>query len=200
MGKAEKPQVSLAQKGKKGISTLEELNFTAVDVETANSDVSSICQVGIAVVRSSRITHVWTQLVDPRDFFDPYNTAVHGIDYDMVRGSPRFYEICERISEYLRETVVSHTFFDQRALSKAFTQCGKPLRWETWVDSAQVARRAWPEKYALRGYSLANIASDLGIRFRHHDAGEDARAAAQIVLKAYKETPSGINPLLNADT
>ncbi len=197
MGKAEKPQTSRAHRDKENASAHEELNFTAVDVETANSDVLSICQVGIAVVRSARITQVWTQLVDPRDFFDPYNTAVHGIDYDMVKGSPRFEEICEKISEYLGGMVVSHTFFDRRALSKAFAHCGKPLHWEIWIDSAQVARRAWPEKYALRGYSLGNIASDLGIRFRHHDAGEDARVAAEIVLKAYEETSLGINTLLN---
>ena len=34
---------------------------------------------------------------------------------------------------------------------------------------------------------MANIASDLGIDFSHHDAGEDARAAAEIVLRASKE-------------
>ena len=115
MGKAEKPQTSRAHRGRENASAHEELNFTAVDVETANSDVLSICQVGIAVVRV-RKDHagVWTQLVDPRDFFDPYNTAVHGIDYDMVKGSPRFEEICEKISEYLGEIVVSHTFFDRR--------------------------------------------------------------------------------------
>jgi DNA polymerase III subunit epsilon len=47
-----------------------------------------------------------------------------------------------------------------------------------------VARRAWPDKYAVRGYRLANVAADLGIKFQHHDAGEDARVAAEIVLRA----------------
>lgn len=196
MRKAEKPKTPHAQNKEKNISADEDLNFVAVDVETANSNVSSICQVGIAVVRSAKITEIWTQLIDPNDFFDPYNTAVHSIDHNMVRGCPRFEEICDKIAEYLVETVVSHTFFDRRAISKAFAECGRSLDYEIWIDSAQVARRAWPDKYALRGYNLGNVARDLGIRFRHHDAGEDARAAAEIVLRAYADTQLGIDRLM----
>ena len=188
------------QNKKKHLSTGKNLDFVAVDVETANSNVSSICQVGIAVVRSARITEVWTQLIDPHDFFDPYNIAVHGIDQNRVSGCPRFEEICDKIAGYLGEIVVSHTFFDRRAISKAFAECGKSLLYGTWIDSAQVARRAWPDKYSLRGYNLGNVACDLGIRFRHHDAGEDARVAAEIVLRAYTDTGFGINKLLDLGT
>ena len=197
MKKAEKPKTPHLQNKEKKISADEDLNFVAVDVETANSNVSSICQVGIAVVRSAKITDIWTQLIDPNDFFDPYNTAIHFIDHNRVRGFPRFEEICDKVAEYLGETVVSHTFFDRRAISKAFAECGRSLDYEIWIDSAQVVRRAWPDKYALRGYNLGNVARDLGIRFRHHDAGEDARVAAEIVLRAYRDTAFGISRLLD---
>ena len=148
------------------------------------------------MVRSAKITDVWTQLIDPDDFFDPYNTAIHSIDHNMVRGCPRFEEICDKIAGYLGEIVVSHTFFDRRAILKAFGECGKSLRYGIWIDSARVARHAWPDKYALRGYNLGNVAHDLGIRFCHHDAGEDARVAAEIVLRAYTDTTLGISRLL----
>lgn len=195
MKKAGKPKTPRGRKAKNYLPAGKNLDFVAVDVETANSNVSSICQVGIAVVRSAEIEDVWTQLIDPHDFFDPYNTAIHGIDPEMVIGHPGFEELCDEIGGYLGEIVVSHTFFDRRAMSKAFKECGKSLRYGIWIDSAQVARRSWPDKYALRGYNLANIARDLGIRFRHHDAGEDARAAAEIVLRAYADTAFGINGL-----
>jgi DNA polymerase-3 subunit epsilon len=188
MKKAGKPKTPRGQNGKNYLPVSKSLDFVAVDVETANSNVSSICQVGIAVVRSAEIKDVWTQFIDPHDFFDPYNIAIHGIDHKVVSGYPRFEELCDKISRHLGEIVVSHTFFDRRAISKAFEECGKSLRYGTWVDSAQVARRAWPDKYALRGYNLENIARDLGIHFRHHDAGEDARVAAEIVLRAYADT------------
>ena len=58
---------------------------------------------------------------------------------------------------------------------------GVPL---TWLDSARIVRRAWPERYSQKGYGLINVATDLGIEFYHHDALEDARAAAEIVLRA----------------
>ena len=191
MKKAGNPKTPRGQNGKNYLPASKNLDFVAVDVETANSNVSSICQVGIAVVRSAEIKEVWTQLVDPHDFFDPYNIAIHGIDQKMVTGCPRFEELYGKIARHLGEIVVSHTFFDRRAISKAFEECGKSLRYGTWIDSAQVARRAWPDKYALRGYNLENIARDLGIHFRHHDAGEDARVAAEIVLRAYADTTLG---------
>ena len=197
MKKTGKPKTIRAGNEEKRAFADGDLNFVAVDVETANSNVSSICQVGIAVVRSARITEVWTQLIDPHDFFDPYNIAVHGIDQNSVSGCPRFEEVCDRIAEHLGKIVVSHTFFDRGAILKAFAECGKPLDYEIWIDSAQVARRAWPDKYAFGGYNLGNVARDLGIRFRHHDAGEDARAAAEVVLRAYKDAAFGIGRLLD---
>ncbi len=44
-------------------------------------------------------------------------------------------------------------------------------------------RRTW-EQFAHRGYGLANIADFLKINFEHHDALEDAIAAAKVVLHA----------------
>ena len=66
----------------------------------------------------------------------------------------------------------------------------------TWLDSARIARRAWPERYGQRGYDLKNIARDLDISFRHHDALEDARAAAEIVLSACAATNTDIEDWL----
>ncbi len=193
-----KIKTSYARNGKNNAAKIKNMDFVAVDVETANSDVSSICQIGVAVVRSAKIEDVWTQLIDPEDFFDPYNIAVHGIDQFTVRSSPRFKDLHGKIARYLKDIVVSHTLFDRRAIQKAYEAQGKSLRYRTWIDSAQVARRAWPEKYAERGYSLGNIAGDLGIAFRHHDAGEDARAAAEIILRACESTGLAINQLQSA--
>lgn len=164
------------------------MNFVAVDVETANSDRSSICQIGLAIVQSGKIAEVWTEFVDPEDFFDPKNIKIHGIDETTVQGSPKFKDVYGKIAEHFKEVVVSHTVFDRTAISQACESCGTHLRYGRWLDSAQVARRAWPEKYAQRGYKLGNVASDLGISFRPHDAGEDARVAAEIVLRACADT------------
>ena len=54
----------------------------------------------------------------------------------------------------------------------------------SWSDSVKIARKAWPEFKGNGGHGLANLKQELGLSFQHHDAGEDARAAAQVVLLA----------------
>ena len=46
------------------------LNFDAIDVETANADHSSICQIGIVHVWNGQICDKWVSLVYPEDWFD----------------------------------------------------------------------------------------------------------------------------------
>jgi DNA polymerase-3 subunit epsilon len=54
--------------------------FTGIDVETANEDLSRICQIGIATVRYGAVMDVWTTLINPLGPFSPRHTAIHGID------------------------------------------------------------------------------------------------------------------------
>lgn len=161
------------------------MDFVAIDVETANADLASICQVGLASVQSGKVVDQWSTLIDPEDFFDPINIEIHGIDESRVRGAPTFADVYSELQSRTADTViVSHTGFDRVALTSAVEKYGLPVGAQVWLDSARVARRAWPDKYSARGYGLANVAADLGINFKHHDAGEDARAAAEIVLRA----------------
>ena len=45
------------------------MNFVAVDVETANSDRASICQIGIAVFKDGKLADEWVSLINPEDHF-----------------------------------------------------------------------------------------------------------------------------------
>ena len=45
-----------------------------------------------------------------------------------------------------------------------------------WSDSVAIARKAWPDLRGNGGHGLGNLKKVLGLNFRHHDAGEDARA------------------------
>lgn len=161
------------------------LTFNAIDVETANADRASICQIGIVHVQDGEVRDQWKSLVDPEDWFDSWNVAIHGIDADDVRNSPTLPELREELRSRLRGSIlVSHTSFDRVAFERAMTRYNLQQFQVTWLDSARVARRAWPDRYSRRGYGLKNIARDLGISFQHHDALEDARVAAEIVLHA----------------
>ena len=167
---------------------MRNLTFSAIDVETANSDPSSICQIGIVSVRNGLIKGQMSLLINPETAFNDFNVRLHGIDHIAVQDSKTLPLLESQLRRLLDETVlVSHTGFDRRAMDGAMERYGlRPIR-ARWLDSARIARRAWPEKYRRR-WSLSLIAGDLGIDFRHHDAAEDARAAGEIVLRASRHT------------
>ena len=161
------------------------VTFNAIDVETANADRASICQIGIVHVRDGAVVDRWQTLLNPEDWFDPWNVSIHGINERDVRKSPTLPEVRDELRRRLRGSVlVSHTSFDRVAFERAMTRYDLEQLQVTWLDSARIARRAWPERYGQSGYGLKNVAKDLGIAFRHHDALEDARAAAQVVIHA----------------
>ncbi len=161
------------------------LNFTAIDVETSNDDRASICQIGMAVVRDSEVKDVIAEIIDPQDFFNPVNVGIHGISEDDTVGRPTFREFFPTLERVVKAyPIASHTFFDRTALNRACEKCGCQPTSNAWVDSATVARRCWPDLFGASGYGLKNVAKTFGIKFRHHDAGEDARVTAEILLRA----------------
>ena len=166
--------------------------FNAIDVETANSDRASICQIGIVHVVEGEIRDTWSSYINPEDWFDHWNVKVHGITENMVASSPTMLDVSGELERRLNgSTVVSHTSFDRVALDRTMLKYDLPLLQAFWLDSAMVARRTWP-KFSKRGYGLRNVANDLRIEFKHHDALEDARASALILLSAINETGRGI--------
>jgi DNA polymerase-3 subunit epsilon len=164
------------------------MDFVAIDVETANADVSTICQLGVAQYRGGILESEWKSLVDPQDYFDPVNVSIHGITELTVQGAPRFSDVAERLRSSLENTtVVCHTHFDRVAIKRAFkVACLREPRC-TWLDTARVARRAW-EEVAFAGYGLGNVCAMIGYEFAPHDALEDAKAAAHVLLAAMKRT------------
>jgi len=67
------------------------MNFIAIDFETANSNRGSICSLGIAVVENGRLVGTDHFLVKPvPNYYDVYNTILHGIDDSMTRNSETF--------------------------------------------------------------------------------------------------------------
>lgn len=164
------------------------MDFVSIDVETANADMASICQIGVAHYSNGKLAKEWKTYVDPQDDFDGINIYIHGIDERKVRGAPTFGKIASMLDEMLSgQVVVTHTFFDRTAIHQAAVRCGAIMTDYTWLDTARVARRTWPE-CIRKGYGLANVCEMLGYSFKHHDALEDAKAAANILLEAIART------------
>jgi len=164
------------------------MDFVAVDVETANPDFASICQIGIVAFEKGRVKESWQSLVNPEDYFDDFNVFIHGIDERAVRGAPTFPQVFDTVRKWLVGAVVAcHTPFDRVAVARVVEKYGLPPVDCAWLDTAKVVRRTWRE-FSRRGYGLANVASKFGIAFAHHNAEEDARAAGEILARAIEET------------
>ncbi len=159
--------------------------FVALDVETACGPSSSICQIGLACVRGDGGIESWSTFVDPGAEIVFSNTWLHGIGRAHVHGAPLFPAALDLLSPLLgRQPLIQHSSFDSRAVAAACALAGRePPAW-LWLDSVRIARAAWPEFKGNGGHGLGHLKRALALDFHHHDAEEDARAAALVVLKA----------------
>lgn len=169
----------------------------AIDIETANADMASICQIGLAKFVDGKLIEEWSSLVDPEDYFDFVNINIHGITEEDVVGSPTFPELVSVLGDFINNTIcVSHTHFDRVSIGRALEKYSlKPID-TTWLDSARVARRTW-EECSWNGYGLSNVCKIIGYEFKHHDALEDAKASGQVILAAIEKTGLDIDAWLN---
>ncbi len=164
------------------------MNFIAIDLETANADMGSICQIGIAMFSDGTLVNEWSSLIDPETYFDDVNVAIHGIEPHLVIGQPTLPAVAEKVRTLMLDTVsVCHTHFDRIALQRAFDRYRLQPIAATWLDSARVVRRTWKD-LAWRGYGLKNVCDRIGYQFKHHDALEDAKAAGYVLMAAFRES------------
>jgi DNA polymerase-3 subunit epsilon len=120
-------------------------------------------------------------LICPETEFSPFNSALHSIRAKDVEQKPTWPEVYPEFLSWASSGVlVSHTFFDLRAVERACQRYGMAmLHYAKWVDSCGAARKAWPQ---LANHKLPTLARHFGIVYRAHDAAEDARVAGEIYL------------------
>lgn len=164
-------------------------SFIAIDFETATSKRSSICEVGICVVREGQILETKSWLVQPEgNAYSYWNIQVHGIRPENTALAPTFPVVWAEIErDYLGEydSLVAHNApFDRSCLEQA-AQLHKialpPLHWDC---SLRVARQI----YSFESNSLAFLCDQLEIeRGTHHRAGDDAEMCARLYLRQQKD-------------
>jgi DNA polymerase-3 subunit epsilon len=69
------------------------VKFVSIDLETANPSLASVCQIGAAIFDEGKLADKWATFVNPSDYFDKRNVAIHGINEETVRGAPEFPEV-----------------------------------------------------------------------------------------------------------
>ena len=159
------------------------LDFVAIDFETANSYRGSPCSVGLVRVRNGSPVVERHWLIRPPervDYFDAFNTMIHGITEDMVADAPRWRDALPAIMDFIGDdVVVAHNAgFDTGVIRYACAVDN--IEWPElrFLCTMVLARRA----LSLPSYRLPFVVDALGGSLdEHHNALADARAVADVV-------------------
>ncbi|MET4003439.1 MULTISPECIES: exonuclease domain-containing protein [Arthrobacter] len=160
------------------------LDFTAIDFETANGFRGSPCSVGLTKVRGGVIVEEGYWLMRPpegHDHFDSRNITIHGITPDDVATAPRFAEVFPAIGAFIgADPLVAHNAaFDLGVIRSAAEVSKIPAPAFDYACTVILSRK----NYSLPSYSLPFVAEAAGVPLQnHHDATEDARACAGIMV------------------
>ncbi len=159
------------------------MDFTAIDFETASSEYTSVCSLGLCVVENDRITERKEILVRPDPFeFNSFNIKIHGITPDMVYDMPTFDRYWNDIKPYIenRMVIAHNASFDVRVLCATLEHFGIDLPEFDYMCTVRLSQKAYPE---LESHRLNNLCDALGIHFNHHHAYDDAYACASAFLR-----------------
>jgi len=161
-------------------------DFVCVDTETANETRASLCAVGVAVVSDGRVVASAAELIDPRCGFNPFNTAVNGIDERAVVGARTLDEVWgDLVTLCNGQTLVCHNAaFDVSVLRASAAAVGIAGFDAEVSCTMRLARRVWPQ---CASYGLAYLSRELEIPLDHHEAGSDAEACGWVAVRLLED-------------
>nr|WP_316656934.1 3'-5' exonuclease [uncultured Gellertiella sp.] len=154
----------------------------AIDFETASEERGSACSVGLAWVENGTITRVEERLIRPKTMrFSGMNIAIHGIRPEDVEDAPEFPEVMEEFAgDFRAYPLLAHNAaFDFSVWRGALDQYRLAYPEITYFCSLKMVQKVWPH---LPSHKLNVVAEHLKLRFRHHNAGEDAALCAAAAL------------------
>ena len=160
-------------------------DFAAIDFETANEWPSSVCSVGIVVVRGGRITDSFYSLIHPEpEYYQWFCRRVHGISAADTEDATVFPDVWERIVPMIEGLpLVAHNApFDEGCLKAVFRVYQMDYPDYVFLDTLTASRRCFGHR--LPNHQLHTVAAACGFELtRHHHALADAEACAHIAIR-----------------
>lgn len=160
------------------------MDFAAIDFETANEQPSSVCSVGVVVVRNGKITDRFYSLIQPEpNYYSYWNTNVHGLTEEDTDTEAIFPKVVQQIEPLIEDLpLVAHNKgFDERCLKTVFRTYQMDYPDYLFHCTLQAARRLLKH---LPNHKLHTVAEDCGyILTNHHHALADAEACAEIAIQ-----------------
>lgn len=158
-------------------------DFVAIDFETANGRRSSVCSVGIVVVRGGEVVDKFYSLIQPKpNYYTYWTTEVHGLTRHDTDGQPTFPEVWAQIEPRIQGLpLVAHNKpFDEGCLKAVFAEYDMEYPGYEFYCTLAASRRC----LKLRSHQLHLSAAACGYDMEnHHHALADAEACAAIAMK-----------------
>ena len=98
-------------------------NFAAIDFETANNERSSVCSVGIVIVKNGEIADSFYSLILPEpSYYNYWCCQVHGLGHNDTDNAPIFPEVWKQIEPLIKglPLVAHNKLFDEGCLKAVF--------------------------------------------------------------------------------
>ncbi len=158
-------------------------NFTAVDLETTDTDTGTaeIVEIAAVRVRDGEIVEAFTSLVKPNVAIPASATEVHGITDAEVDSALPFDAVWPKFRAFCGDDViVAHNGYeyDFMIMRRMCRQCGKKFDLCTY-DTLPLARDLYPTSRKLDDLAR-QFEIDAG---RSHRAPDDARTLAKVFVK-----------------
>lgn len=158
-------------------------DFAAIDFETANGQRSSVCSVGVVVVRGGQIVDRFYSLIKPSpNYYTYWTTEIHGLTRKDTDSQPEFPEVWAQVCDRIKGLpLVAHNRpFDEGCLRAVFAEYGMEYPDYAFHCTLAASRRC----LRLPNHRLETVAAVCGYDLtNHHQALADAEACAAIALK-----------------
>lgn len=183
--------------------------YAILDIETTGGKYNEEGITEIAIYRfdGQKVVDQFISLVNPEQPIQPFVVGLTGINNEMLRNAPKFYEVAKRIVEITSDCIlVAHNAkFDSRILRLEFRRLGYDFERNT-LCTVELSKNLIPDQPS---YSLGKLVRALGIPLSdRHRASGDAQATVKLFkMLLVKDTAKTIlkelvrtEPKLNLDT
>lgn len=160
-------------------------DFAAIDFETANGERSSVCSVGVVVVRNGHITDTFYSLIKPEpDYYTWFCQEVHGLSHEDTDTAPVFPEVWQQIEPLIEglPLVAHNSPFDESCLRAVFQVYQMDYPDYEFHCTCRASRQHFGQQ--LSDHQLHTVAAACGYPMtNHHHALADAEACARIAME-----------------
>lgn len=155
--------------------------YAILDIETTGGryNEEGITEIAIYRFDGHEIVDQFASLINPERPIQPFVQNLTGINNEMIRRAPKFYQVAKRIVEITSDCVIvaHNALFDHRILRTEFDRLGYQFERET-LCTVELSKKILPD---LPSYSLGKLVKHLGIPLSdRHRAQGDAKATVAL--------------------